>query len=244
VFFWVVSVFGLLFVLLQQRLHGFGSFALYLPWLVWVQRFGERHPPRQTATTVVVGLVLLAAYLPSIRYQLMREQPPAMDDRYASARPIFPVLAQACRERPGLVIADANDGHLIRYFTECSVIGNNFRLTPNDVAKYLESERLLSLPLVEVLREQPEARYVLGRLTAPDSGHPAFRGMTKEQVIATLRRSGPALFADLMLPPGADPAIVQPMLAVDARFSESQLVEHVMLFRVRATGPVSGSAIQ
>jgi hypothetical protein len=120
---------------------------------------------------------------------------------------------------------------LIRYFTDCSVIGNNFRLTPHDVQKFEESERLLSLPLERVLREQPATRYVLARITAPDEQNSARRGLSDAQVIAWLRQANPPLFSELMLQARTGPAIVQPMLSVNARFAETHLVEHVTLFR-------------
>ena len=208
VFFWVFSVFGLIFVLLQQRLHGFGSFALYLPWLLWAQRLGQRYPGGGRAATVAIGVLLLIAYAPSVSRQLFARHLPAMDGYYAGARNLFPILAEACRKRPGLVVADPNDGHLIRYFTECSVIGNNFRLTPHDVGKYEESRRLLSMPLDQVLAERPEAMYVLARLAVPvlrpdDRSVDSEAGMSME----SLRRLNRGVFGQLLiggrpLPPG------------------------------------------
>jgi hypothetical protein len=109
---------------------------------------------------------------------------------------------------------------------------------------YLESERLLALPLAQVLRQRPEASFILARITAPDAGNPALRGMSDEQVIARLRQASPKLFGDLMLPPGPAPDLVTPLLSVDARFAQTQLVEHVRLYRVSGTRPMSDSPVE
>jgi hypothetical protein len=65
--------------------------------------------------------------------------------------------------------------------------------------------------------------------------------LSDAQVIDWLRQANPALFSELMLQTPAGPAIVQPMLSVNARFAETQLVEHVALFRT--TDPPSGDAV-
>jgi hypothetical protein len=237
VFFWVVSVFGLVFVMLQLRLHGFGSFALYLPWLVFLQRFGAKHPRHQRVATVAVTLVIAAAYAPAVRYQLLAGHPPAMDKNYAVARQLYPVLARACQEQPGLVIADANDGHLIRFFTDCSVIGNNFRLTPRDVAKYQETERLLAMPLDRVLRQRPEARYVLARLVASKEPVPAGAGASIPESQFELDGLLPlnrGIFGDLLLGPRPIAHGVEALVELELDVGGSRKIRFLGVYQIPA----------
>jgi hypothetical protein len=215
VFFWAASIFGLVFVMLQQRLHGFGSFALYVPLLVFVQRFGDRFPQRRALATALLGLGLVAAYAPPIRYQLFARHPPGMNEYYAGDRLIFPALAKACQARPGLVVADTDDGHMVRYFTECSVIGNNFLLTPKDVEKSEETARLLAMPLDQVLHERPEVRYVLARLAASEKPRPiGVWASTPESefTVARLAKINRGLFGGLLLGPRPLPGNVKPLV--------------------------------
>ena len=53
----------------------------------------------------------------------------AGDPDFQDSRPILGDAAASLREEPGIVLADNDAGHYIRYYTECSVIANNFLLT-------------------------------------------------------------------------------------------------------------------
>jgi hypothetical protein len=67
-----------------------------------------------------------------------------------------------------VVLAEPGEGHLVRYFTKCSVISNNFRLTPTDVEKIKESLDLISQPLDFMRQRAPEVKYVIARLVRPN----------------------------------------------------------------------------
>ena len=79
---------------------------------------------------------------------------------YANLRSIFPVLKESCAQRPGIVLADLDTGHWVRYHSQCSVIANVFLLTPQHDAKAIESCRLLAKSPAELLTAKPEVRYV------------------------------------------------------------------------------------
>jgi hypothetical protein len=167
-YFWLASAFGLALLLLQLRLGSLGVYFLYLPLLLLTHMAATRLPRTRIALWIFAGSALLVAYYPTFRHQLFNDHVPAMDQQYSTLRPLLPVLRDACARDPGVVLAEPGDGHLIRYFTECPVISNNFRLTPLDVAKVRESLDLISLPLAEVRARAPEVKYVVARLVAPN----------------------------------------------------------------------------
>jgi hypothetical protein len=167
-YFWLSCSFGLGLLLLQLRLGSFGVHFLYLPWLVLAGMAVARWPAASRTVLAAVGLALVAAYYPTFRYQLFGRRVPAMDQQYATLGPLLPTLQAACTADPGVVLAEPGDGHLIRYFTDCSVISNNFRLTPLDVAKVDESLALIGLPLDALLATAPQVKYVVARLVAPN----------------------------------------------------------------------------
>lgn len=168
VYLWTASAFGLGLLLLQLRLGAFGVYFLYLPWLVLAAAACAKWPQHSKVIGVALVAVFVVAYYPTVRYQLFGGRVPAMDQQYASLRPLLPVLRDACAADPGVVLAEPGDGHLIRYFTECSVISNNFRLTPTDIVKVTESLELISMPLTRMQGRAPEVKYVLARLVAPN----------------------------------------------------------------------------
>ncbi len=167
VYFWVSCCFGLLLLILQRRLGSFGAAYLYLPVLLVVARATLRWPTRAGAIAGVAALAFLLAYAPTIRHQLFARRVPSMDEHFSTVRYVLPVLIDACKKAPGVVLADPGDGHIVRYFTNCGVVGNNFRLTPLDVRKVAETLQLIGAPLSELQARAPYVRYVLARLKPP-----------------------------------------------------------------------------
>jgi hypothetical protein len=163
VFFWISSILGLIMLCMQFRLHYFGSFALYLPWLVLIDSVALSHPERRKQTFLIAFLAFTLIYYRPLRYQLAAPWPPGNDPSLADLRPMLATLQKECAKDPGVVLADSDAGHYIRYFTDCSVIANNFLLTPQHFQKITEMDHLLSLPAQELPDAAPFVRYVLIR---------------------------------------------------------------------------------
>lgn len=161
--FWIWCVFGLALMTTQVRMHYFGTFALFLPWLVVAQEAATRWPERSRPILLVTSLALVLAYSPVIRYALIAPTPKAGESSFVALYPLFAPLREACASDPGVVLADSNAGHYIRYFTKCSVIANNFLLTPQQFQKADEVTRLFSLPVAELVKQAPFVKYVLVR---------------------------------------------------------------------------------
>jgi len=68
-----------------------------------------------------------------------------------------------CRTSPGVVLADNNDGHYIRYHTDCAVISNNFIQTRQDSEKIRLTTRLLGMEPEKIARDYPWITYALVR---------------------------------------------------------------------------------
>lgn len=171
--FWITAVFGLALLSMQIRMHYFGAFALYLPWLVLAHDYASRHAELAKRTFLIATLALLLAYIPQIRYTLVAGTPVALDEWFDEFHQIVPMLQKACAEDPGVVLADTDAGHYIRYYSDCSVVANNFLLTEQQFRKADEVARLLSLPPGEVASQAPYVKYVLirsGRIVRKPEG--------------------------------------------------------------------------
>jgi hypothetical protein len=123
---------------------------------------------------------------------------------FLNTRPIMKTLAEACEKDPGLVLADNDIGHQIRYFTKCSVIANNFLLTPQHEAKINQMEQMFATPAKDLPRIAPLVKYVLVR--------PASIGRNAKGAVVYMSYStgeGP-LISDLLLKPTADNPVPAP----------------------------------
>jgi hypothetical protein len=203
VYFAAFAGFGLGLLLIQYRLHYFGSFLLFLAPALIASKASERFPDASRGVMLVAVLLTALAYIPPFKTQLFARHVPAIDPYYAISREIYARLAEACEREPGVVLADSNDGHYIRYHTECSVIANNFLLTPQHERKIAELDGLMALRPAELTVEAPHVHYIFARfedlyLQAPD-------GSMTPSTVAQLKRRNPRLIRDLLLgstPPG------------------------------------------
>ena len=152
----IFSLFGLALLAIQLRMHYFGTFALFMPVLMiahsWLRPAAARHK--------LVALLVMVAPLVGVRYLL--ERPGAGDSiEYQLMRPLYLALATQCARAPGIVLANQNEGHYIRFHTECSVIANNFIMTPQHEQKIRLSEELLAGDMTRLEQQAPYVRYVL-----------------------------------------------------------------------------------
>jgi hypothetical protein len=220
-YFWCMSAFGLMLLLLQQRLAVFGVWALYLPILLAVFDLSRERPRwRRRAFGGVIALFVVA-YAPTGAFQLFGSRVPSMDEHYSTARSMLPALARACAQDPGVVLADPGDGHLIRYFTNCSVIANNFRLTETDVRKIDQTLDLIATPLADLRASAPFVRYVLARLILPAES------------------SDPKLFEDLLRREADLPAGVTAIAEAAVQRSDKSQQRFLGVYRIDATGEMS-----
>jgi hypothetical protein len=192
--FWIACLCGLTLMLMQVRLQYFGSFVLYLPLLVLAQACSKRWEQRNKLVVLSTSLVFLLAYWMCARYTLIAPLPVGGDPNFRAMRPILEDLRKACAQDPGIVLADNDAGHMIRYYTECSVIANNFLLTPQHEQKIRQIDYLTSVPANAFPGVAPFVRYIFVRPLS------VIRGQHETSYMSFSRRKAP-LINDLLLKP-------------------------------------------
>jgi hypothetical protein len=240
VFFWICCILGATLMISQLRMHYFGSFVLYLPWLVLAQTCLTRWEQQGKLVLLSVSLIFLLAYWLPGRYQLAGATPLAGDANFRVLRPILEDLRKACAEDPGIVLADNDVGHYITYYTDCPVIANNFLLTRQHEQKIRQIDYLTSLPASALPGVAPFVRYILLR---PAS---ILREETGLQYMS-FSQSSAQLITDLLLTPVKDvPSNYILIEQANIREStENELVPFIRLYKVNPVAPrphATGSA--
>ena len=159
----VVVIFGIALMLSQYRLHPFGFWAIIIGGLLAIDDIRRKTSTSILVTSAVTLAILALALQPPLRNQLFVRAPPGLDRDYAASRSLYPGLARACTERPGTVLSLADDGHPIRYHTDCSVVVNNFLMTPLHLQKLQEVEVYLHMTPHELV-DRTDIRYLFVRL--------------------------------------------------------------------------------
>lgn len=229
-FFWIFSICGLALLFTQFRLHYFGSFALFLPALIAVEQAVARWPQRRKQIMLGLSLALVLMYAPPLRYQLSVPYAPAGDVSFRSLRHVLASLQTACAEEPGVVLADNDAGHYIRYYTQCSVIANNFLLTRQHEEKIAEIDRLTALPATALPGAAPYVRYVLVRpvtieWVAPD----------RINYMSFSPDSAPLVEDLLLKPPSSVPPAYELLIQANIRpTADGEAVPYIRLYKIWA----------
>jgi hypothetical protein len=159
-FFAIGAALGLSLMQFQYRFHVFGELALVATPLLAVHLAQQRWPHRRSWLTIGACAALACAYLPTTKQWTLFWEPGGSVS-YHRVAPAFPILRKACAQEPGLVLAEPDAGHWIRYHTGCSVIANVFLLTPQHASKVREVFGLLRKTPEQLLKVPENVRYVL-----------------------------------------------------------------------------------
>lgn len=155
--FTVMSVFGVALTLFQERLAYFGGFVL---WLAPCVLYAAYAPARRHGWLLLFVLLMLAAQTPGL-LRLNDRLVAGGDISYQLLRGIYLDLGRRCASAPGVVLAEHDNGHYISFHSACSVIADNFILTPQHERKLMLVERLMRGTVAQLLADAPYVRYLL-----------------------------------------------------------------------------------
>jgi hypothetical protein len=165
-FYGIAAVIGLALLQFQFRLHVYGELALVATPMLAARLAAQRWPLAAPKVALCTTIVFLVALLPA-RNLLSEKHYLAGYVGFREFRSVFPVLHDACAKQPGIVLAGLEAGHWVHYFTDCSVIGNVFLVTPQETAKARETRHLMNLAPAELLATRPDIAYVFAFHSIP-----------------------------------------------------------------------------
>lgn len=122
--FGVFTIFGLVMLSMQLRLNYYGSFALYLPLLLFINRMRNLTVRKTVIVNTLLISFLLVAYYPGV-ITLKSERATGLNPGYIFKTKGYEKLANACENEPGVALVPLNDAHMVTYMTSCKVLANN-----------------------------------------------------------------------------------------------------------------------
>ena len=161
-----------------------------------------------------------------LRYSVPAPNTPGGDPDFRAIRPILDDLKAACAKEPGVVLADNDAGHYIRYYTQCSVIANNFLLTRQQEEKIVLIDHLLEMSAEGMPKAAPYVRYVLLR-----PANVAGSKKTGYQYMPYSQGKGAALITDLLLRP-SDEVSPRYLVLREAVMRTAEANENIPLMRL------------
>lgn len=222
------ALFGGALLCFQWRLHYWGSPALFLGPLLLLQGLADRIAPERRFAAQGAGAALLLAALILGAAGLWRPVPVGWSFDYMYVRAAFPAIAEACAAHPGVILADNNDGHPLRFHTDCAVISNNFILTPQHEEKLLLGERLLGLDARTLIDRYPWVDYVFVR-----RNDAIFEDLPAAEVAA----QNAGLRGELLLDDGPWPAELELLVQLRTEVAPGRPLTLARAFRIHHRSP-------
>lgn len=225
----IAGLCGLVMLLAQYRFHPFGSWALLVGAVYFAHRIGTAKGIKPLHVAAGAFLVTVLSLQPVLKYQLFIKQVPGLDREYAVIQPIFDAFAAACDAEPGVVLNAQDDGHPVRFHTDCSVISNNFLLTRQHGEKLIFADRLLQSDPSDLPELAPFVDYVLVHIysiyTTTDDG-------PVPTPLDELRALNPPLFYELAIEQNVPPGFE---LVAELRVEDERNIPYAQVYRIRPT---------
>jgi hypothetical protein len=162
----LTALFGLALALIQFRFFVFGTVALIIVTTYLLDKYVSV-PSKYTWLYVIFVFVSTQAWsFPT----LVTTPPKANDPDFLIMLPGFKYLKDECAGSNSIILAESNDGHYIRYFSNCRVISNNFLLTRQHEQKSRLVNDMLNMSVEELIAQYPWVDYVFVRIYPHDLG--------------------------------------------------------------------------
>ena len=199
-------------------MHYFGDFALYMPWLILARRATSRTASRSSRERRYCSDLTRRCWCctsrPCATNCCSASFPGRTTTTFEDTRPMFSACRRRAPKDPGIVLADNNAGHYIRYYTDCPVIGEQL---PADAAalrgRWTRAERLFASSSARDLaraappsqvragspaRHQARARRYRARLQVLASSLPAGLRCSQELLLRPAVATGAAASIELL----------------------------------------------
>ena len=187
-YFLFAVVLGAVLLFSQLRFKYHAVYVLAIPMLILVQDAWQAS--RQTRWSASL-LVLALCFIGPIQ-ALQQTKPLGGQAAYRALFPFYQAMQNVCGPNPGVLLAHPDEGHYLRYYTNCRIVANNLLATRRDFEYRAMANDLLQMPLQELLRTHDWVDYIYVR--REDGMNP---NLTESQVRAVNR----GLREDILLTP-------------------------------------------
>jgi len=164
IYFAAASVLGLGLMVAQFRFYYFGLFALITSVFLICDLLRDRFRWHRGMVFVAAFALEVLAFQPALRQRLFTVYAISADPEYQYGMTVFFKLGEVCRDDPGLVLANNDDGSPILYHSDCSVIANNFFLDAHDQSRIDKiNDYMRYAGAAELLAADPPIKYLFVR---------------------------------------------------------------------------------
>lgn len=159
IYFLLAVVVGTILMFSQLRFKYHASYILLIPLLVVIQNWKQASHEHR----VLITLLLVVGCFIGPFNRLYETRPLGGQGAYRALFPFYQAIGRQCQLQPGVLLAHPDEGHYLRFHTDCVIVASNLLATPRDFEYRALAFEVLQLSLVELVQQYDWIDYIYAR---------------------------------------------------------------------------------
>jgi hypothetical protein len=159
IYFLVAIVIGAILMLSQLRFKYHASYILLIPLLVVIQNWKYERQDHK----IIITLLLVVGCFFGPFLKLQETRPLGGQGAYRALLPFYQVIGRQCRAEPGVLLAHPDEGHYLRFHSDCVIVASNLLATPRDFEYRALALELFQLSVANLMQEHDWIDYIYAR---------------------------------------------------------------------------------
>ena len=185
-------VLGAILLFLQTRFAYHASYVLLLPILLLFQQYAA-----EIRYSRVLAIVALVAFYAGPVTKLAVPQSPGGEPGYRNLLPFFDLVAKQCASQPGVLLAHPDEGHYLRYHTDCKILASNMLASERDFEYRALAFEMLGMSVPDLVQKYDWVDYIYVRLEVGQGDN-----VNRNYLRALNKGAREELLLDNIIPPG------------------------------------------
>jgi len=159
IYFLIAAVVGAILMLSQLRFKYHASYILLIPLLLVVQNWKYEKQGHK----IIMTLLLFAACFIGPFNRLHEPRPLGGQGVYRALLPFYQAVGRQCHADPGVLLAHPDEGHYLRYHSDCRIVASNLLAAPRDFEYRALAFELFQMSVADLKQEHDWIDYIYAR---------------------------------------------------------------------------------
>ena len=159
IYFLIAIVIGTILMFAQLRFKYHASYVLLIPLLVVMQNWKQASQEHRLLITL---LLFVGCFIGPFN-RLYETRSLGGQGAYRTLFPFYQAIGKQCQAQPGVLLAHPDEGHYLRFHTDCVIVASNLLATPRDFEYKALALKAFQLPLADLLQQYDWIDYIYAR---------------------------------------------------------------------------------
>jgi hypothetical protein len=159
IYFLIAIVIGTILMFAQLRFKYHASYILLIPLLVVMQNWKQASQEHRLLITL---LLFVGCFIGPFN-RLYETRSLGGQGAYRVLFPFYQAIGKQCQAQPGVLLAHPDEGHYLRFYTDCVIVASNLLATPRDFEYKALAFKAFQLPLADMVQQYDWIDYIYAR---------------------------------------------------------------------------------